>query len=527
MVGLILFAVLVRIAYHNVDLRLIDNAAVNLISIAMVMASALILWSWFVFWSGYSNGLRRFAFVGALLLVGAGVACIRPESFSGNMIPKGWRFAWQPAMRQRFEVKPVVVAKSEIDIDLGRVSDADFAGFLGTQRTNYISSAKLSRDWTNQPPKEIWRKPIGRGWSGFATVNGFAVTMEQHENEEWVTCYRVSNGDLMWAHKYAARHQDTLGGLGPRSTPTIHEGKVYTLGATGKVFCLDGATGKPIWSDDLLVRYKFPQGDSEKRVQWGRAGSILIYKDLAICPAGGAGDKPKSLVAYNKVSGKVVWEGGESQVGYTSPVLMTLGGEDQIVSVNESDVTGHNPANGAVLWKFEWFGSSSANANCSQPHAIGNDQIFLSKGYGQGCAVIQLEKSQDQWKVKNSEPVWSLKGSLKTKFTNVTIIDGAAYGLCDGVLESVDLKAGKSNWRNRKGTYGHGQVLGAGKNILVLGEEGDLAIVDANPREFNEYGRFAALGGDSNTWNNLCLTKNLLLIRNSSEAACYELATEE
>ena len=446
-----------------------------------------------------------------------------------------------PRFAPRFS-KPADVVLGKVEtkakpsgIDLTTTTPDDFPQFLGPSRNNYLAGPKLADDWTATPPKEIWRRKIGAGWSAFSVVNGYAVTMEQRGGDEWVTCYEVATGKTVWGDSIHARHENVLGGIGPRSTPTIHHGKVYALGATGVFRCLDGATGKVLWRHNLLDRFestllvpketvevlpvevKKPlQLEAEKIVMWGRASSPLIVDGMVVIPAGGPLERSKSLVAYDADTGIVAWERGERQISYASPSIATLSGVRQIVIVNEDTVTGHDIKTGKELWFHKWSGRSNGSASSSQPHVIGSDQLLLSKGYGSGAELISVKLEGGKWDIESLEKNQRI---LKTKFTNVTIIGGHAFGLSDGVLECVEIATLQPTWK--RGRFGHGQVLGVGDKILVLGETGELALVAADPESYRELGKIQALHGK--TWNNLCLTGKLLLIRNSEEAACYEL----
>jgi outer membrane protein assembly factor BamB len=385
-----------------------------------------------------------------------------------------------------------------------------------------VDNLALDPDWSQCPPRRLWKQPIGAGWSGFAAVNGWAVTMEQRGEDELVTCYDARTGRLCWAHGVKARHSTTMGGAGPRCTPTIHQGKVYTLGATGLLHCLDGSSGTVVWSEDLLRRYGVAPDQEVWGVAWGRAASPLVVDQLLIVPAGGpAGGPYVSLAAFDKDSGRLVWEAGDRQVSYASPTLTTLAGMRQILIVNENSVTGHDVATGRVLWSHDWPGGSTSNASVSQAVPVGEDRVLLSKGYGGGAALLRLAAAGEG--SLDARSLWRSASVLKTKFTNVVLHDGHVYGLSDGILECVDVATGERCWK--RGRYGHGQVLGVRDLLLVQAESGEVILVEARPERFNEVGRFTALAGK--TWNNLCLYGRLLLARNAQEAACYELTLVE
>ena len=492
-----------------------DYAIVNILTLIFGVFAAMILLFWFSFFSRYPSSVRMTTLVlvvGSLALM---ISLLRIDNVSGELVPElAWR--WSPRPDQLLE-RPAVEQADEA-VDLSTTTAADFPQFLGPDRNLRLENLRLATDWESQPPVKLWRQPIGAGWSAFAAVNGFAVTLEQRGEEELVTCYEISSGELRWSHGIKARHATLMGGVGPRSTPTIDEGKVYALGATGVLRCLDGATGVLLWSNNLLKRYKINPEEDLSMIAWGRAASPLVVDELVVVPAGGPeGGQRVSLVAFNKSTGDLVWQGGDQQISYSSPALGILGGERQILIVNESSVSGHDPATGKQLWDHPWEGSSNSNASSSQAVPLPEDRVFVSKGYGGGSALLRVRRdSESKW---SAEEIWSEPGNLKTKFTNVVIMDGYVYGLSDGILECVALETGKRAWK--RGRYGHGQILGVDDLLLVQAESGEVSLVEATPEAHRELATFPAI--DGKTWNNLCLYGPRLLVRNAEEAACYEL----
>jgi outer membrane protein assembly factor BamB len=315
----------------------------------------------------------------------------------------------------------------------------------------------------------LWRIDVGAAWSAFAAVNGYAVTMEQRGDDELVTCYEIATGRLQWFHAVATRHQTVMGGVGPRSTPTIHEGKVYTLGATGMLHCLDGATGQVVWQDDILKRLGLTPRQDLQGIAWGRSASPLIVDNLVVVPWGGPAAGTKiSLAAYDKDTGEVVWTGGEHQAAYASPTLATLAGVRQILSVNQDMVTSHDPATGSVLWQVPWPGNSASNASVSQPVALPGDRVLLTKGYGINAKLLQIRRAEgDGWSV---DEIWNAPRVLQTKFTNAVVLDEYAYALSDGILQCVRLADGRRQWRG--GRYGQGQVLAVGEHAADPSRDG-------------------------------------------------------
>ncbi len=470
----------------------------------------ILLFVWFVFLAPVARQTR--AIVGALgvATVLLGMATLKIEGVTGDIYPRV-RFRWSP---HADETLGKVQTQNGETVDLTQTTDHDYPQFMGANRLATLSDVGLSAEWSEHKPKELWRRPIGAGWSAFAVVGPFAVTQEQRGEEELITCYEVDTGKPRWVYSTPVRFEETLAGIGPRATPTIHDGKVYATGALGHLTCLDGATGEKLWQHNIVTEF----GAEAMTPIWGKSCSPLIYEGKVIVSAGGP--EGKSLVAFDCNTGDVVWTGGDDASSYSSPVVMTLAGVPQVVIVNAKSVVGHDPSDGHVLWRESWpegaLEQVQAEPSVAQPIAVGDDQILLSKGYGTGSALWHITHEDDAWKV---EPVWRQRLNLKTKFTSPVIHDGYAYALDEGVLECVDLDTGKKKWK--RGKYGHGQVLLVDELLLVQAENGDVALVAVDPNRFTELARFSAIQGTC--WNPPALSGRKLLVRSNEEAACYEL----
>jgi outer membrane protein assembly factor BamB len=491
-----------------------DEAVINVLTLVLGFLAAATLMLWFAFFSSYSRVLRLVTFASLALGIGIFFTFYKIERVTGALIP-----TFRPRFSQADDAQLGALETSNDDgVDLSATSADDFPGFLGPNRDAVLTSVSLERDWEKHPPKLLWKQSIGAGWSGFAVVNGYAITLEQRGDQELIACYEVLTGKPRWQHTEPGRHETVLGGIGPRSTPTIHNGKVFVTTAGGILACLEGATGKPLWRVNLIEKFGSTKDVDAAEISWGRATSPLIVDDLVVVPAGGPPGKAVSLAAFKQDSGELAWQSGSTQISYASPTLATLAGVPQILSVNESNVSGHDRETGKLLWEADWAGDSSANASASQPQTPGNDRVLLSKGYSVGARMLKVEKGADG--AFTTSTLWESSRVLKTKFTNAAIINNHAYDLSDGLLECVDLETGERTWRGQR--YGHGQVLAVGDVLLVMTENtGEVVMVDASPEKFTELGRLQALEGQ--TWNNLCLAGKHLLVRNSQEAACFEL----
>lgn len=491
-----------------------DPGITNVITFVMALVAAMTAMTWFTLSSGHRRMVRMAPITLVLIGLVAAIISLKVSGFSGALIPTfRWRFSADPdEMLDQPVASPVGTG-----VDLLSTTSDDFPRFLGRGSRATVDHVRLASDWTSSPPRRIWRQPIGAGWSALAAVNGYAVTMEQRGPTELVTCYDVKSGAVQWSHGITARHETKLGGIGPRSTPTINEGRVYALGATGVLRCLDGATGRDLWVHDLLAMYGFTADEDLINVAWGRAASPLIVDQLVVVPVGGPRNGRKvSLAAFDKVTGSAVWESGHEQVGYASPTVATILDVRQILIVNESSVSAHAVNDGHVLWEYPFPGQSNAAANNSQAVPVGGDRIFVSKGYGVGAELFQVSiDDSGSWQTQR---LWK-KVVLKTKFTNAVVYQDHVYGLDDGILSCVELASGRRVWK--RGRYGHGQVLLVGDKLLVQTESGEVLMLEASATGHQVLGRFQAIEGKS--WNNLCLYGPYLLVRNADEAACYEL----
>ena len=263
-----------------------DRGSLNVFTYMLVLLMVLTYAVWFAIWSG-GSWRRRLAPITALVLFFvAFLTLFRIEGFYGDMVPRIVpRSAEAP---DRLLSRQVAGDRgAAAGVDLRTTTADDFDQFLGPDRSAGIDHLRLARDWQAEPPEPVWKREIGAGWSAFAVVNGYAVTLEQRGDQEMVTCYEVLSGEPCWAHATPARYELTIAGTGPRSTPTIDDGWVYAQGATGRLVALDGATGELMWEKDLLAETGISPEDEAKYLPYGRSGSPLVVDDLVVIPAGG------------------------------------------------------------------------------------------------------------------------------------------------------------------------------------------------------------------------------------------------
>lgn len=477
-------------------------------------------------WYHFAVGVQRkfFFLVAPLAIAAIALSLFEFTGVTGELIPVFRERIWLKRLTSNFRTVPSLASQA-VPIRESATNPFESTQFLGPDRNGIVQNQEFSVSWDEQLPKVVWKIPIGAGWSGFAIRRGLAITLEQLDDQECLTAFELTTGKVVWRAKSPGRHTQALGGLGPRSTPTIYRGKVIAQSALGIVSCVELETGKLIWQQDLLKLAGIDQETSEKAILWGRSGSPLVFDNNVVVPLGGKADAPslKSLIAFELATGKEIWSGGDQQISYASPVLLTLCGVQQIVGVNEGSVTGHDPKNGNVLWSTPWPSKSNGDACSSQPVAVDDRRLLLGKGYALGSKLIELNysghNSEDEsdpafWKVDTQ---WESTRILKTKFTSAIAYQGFLYGLSDGVLECIDPKDGSRVWRGKR--YGHGQSIIVNGHILVTTEDGRVVLIPATASgQGREIAQMPVLDGV--TWNIPAVAGPYLLIRNAEFAAC-------
>lgn len=383
---------------------------------------------------------------------------------------------------------------------------AAWPGFRGRNRDGVIRGVRIKTDWAAAPPVQLWRRPIGPGWSSFAVQGDLLYTQEQRGDDEVVGCYKITSGEPVWRHKDAVRFWESNAGAGPRATPTLHGNRVYSFGATGILNALDAATGKLVWTRNVAT-------DTGVKVpEWGFASSPLIVDDSVIVAAAG------TLAAYNLADGKPRWTGPKYNGSYSSPHRATLAGVPQIVLLGGPGAISVAPRDGAVLWEHKWQSGAIAQPALTADGDIVVNALAVSGGLG--TRRLAVKQTDGKWTV---EEKWTSNG-LKPYFNDFVVHKGYAYGFDGNILASIDLTDGKRKWKG--GRYGNGQLVLLPEQdvLLVLSEEGELALVSATTEQFKELARFPAL--NSKTWNHPALVGDVLLVRNGEEMAAFRLARE-
>ena len=496
---------------------LMGLAMQNVVTYGIVVLAFLLSLIWLA--TSSPLGWRALLVVyGVIALAGAGaVAAIRDVEFDGDMA-LGVSFRWEPTVEERLAAHRSRQTQAQMLSpvgDLPGVLPEDMPAYRGHDRNGIVIGPQLAQDLQSTPPRQLWQQPCGGGYSSFAIVGQTLVTLEQRGPSEALVCYDAPTGVERWAVEYAAAFDETMGGPGPRSTPTIDNGRVFSLGAEGDLLAVELATGEKHWHVDLLK-------DQRQNAIWALAGSPLVVDDLVIVEAGGPqGD---GLVACEWATGDIVWQRPgvarlaeteiKNRAGYCSPMFVTIDQVPQVLIFDGEGLRSHRPSTGDQLW-FHEFNNDQA-ISVAQPVLLEGNRVFLTMSYGVGCRMVQIIHTGSVWKTK---ALWS-NVNMKCKFTSPVLHNGFLYGLDEGILVCLDPDTGERRWK--KGRYGHGQILVTNEQLVVCTEQGDVVLVDPDPNEFQEVTRFSALAARK-VWNPHALSRGIIYVRNHENMAAYDL----
>ncbi|MCX7423704.1 MAG: PQQ-like beta-propeller repeat protein [Planctomycetia bacterium] len=474
-----------------------------------VVITTWAIWGWATR-SVASLGLRRITLAVTMALSWSYFCLLRLDGLDGGMQSTcHWR--WTPTAEERFLAK--VSRKTEessstsetVNIEIVAMP-GDWLGFRGPQRDGVVSGIRIETDWATNPPKLVWKQPIGPGWSSFAVVGGRVFTQEQRGEDECVTCYDAATGAELWCHRDATRFSEPVAGAGPRGTPQFDEGKLFAQGANGHLICLDAATGKRLWLAD-------PAADSKAPTPiWGFSGSPLVADGIvSVLPGGPNG---ASVLGYRLEDGQLAWKAGDGTAGYCSVHLAELFGTPLLIALTNQGVTALEPASGRSVWKHGWV--SEQEIRIAQPMLIEKSRLLIPTGQSLGARLIDVTRNEEQWKTSER---WTSK-EFKPYFSDYVQHASYAYGF-DNLFCCINLTNGKRTWK--KGRYGSGQVLLLAEQglLLVLSETGEVVLLEANPKSHIELAKFPAIEGK--TWNHPALVGDLLFVRNGEQIACYRL----
>ncbi len=380
----------------------------------------------------------------------------------------------------------------------------DWPHWRGPKRDGISTEKRLLADWPEKGPQELWRTPLGNGFSGVSVVGDRAYTMFGTDAGEFAICIDAANGKPVWKARVSDLLKNDSYGDGPRATPVVDAGKVYVLSGKGALQCFDAADGKPVWGCDLHEKFGC------EAPEYGFAASPIILSNVAIAVTGA--QKGKSLVAFDKTSGNILWTSLDDKIGYSTPMPATIDGVDQLIVLMGEALVSVSPKDGKEYWREEW--KTELNANATTPIINGN-RLFVSTGYSTGCALFELSAKGGK---PTATKLWANK-EMKNYFSTSVLLDGFLYGFNNTKLTCLDFSTGKTKWKT--GGFNRGSLIAADGKLIVLGEAGALALVEISSKSYKELAKFQFC--DERTWTVPTLSGGRLFVRNEKELACLKL----
>jgi outer membrane protein assembly factor BamB len=385
----------------------------------------------------------------------------------------------------------------------------DWPQLLGPTRNGVSPEKGLLDSWPKDGPPVVWQRDVGEGYAGPVVAGGRLVVFHRVGDEDVVDCLDAATGKPIWAYRYRTDYEDDFGkGNGPRSTPVIAGGKVYTLGAGGRLLCLDLKKGTRVWEKELNTTYRVKKGF------FGVGYSPLVVGDLLLANVGGVG---AGVVAFDKDTGKERWRATDQGASYSTPVAATVGGVRHVFFFTREGLVSLDPDGGKVRFTKRWRSRNNASVNAASPLVLGGEYLFLSASYDTGDVLLRVKKD-------GAEEVWRSREALSSHFGTPVPVGGQLYGFAGrqeagAQLRCIDWKTGKVRWT--EADFGCGTVLAAGNKLFVLSETGELVLVEAGGAKYAELARARVLGRALRA--HLALAGGRLYARDNKKLVCWKV----
>lgn len=379
---------------------------------------------------------------------------------------------------------------------------ADWPQWRGPNRDGISSETGLLAAWPSGGPRLVWRATgLGEGYASIAVARGRLYTQGQRGSQQLVMAFDVKTGSKLWETPTSTRSFRESRGNGPRGTPTIDGDQLYAMAADGTLASLDAATGKVIWSQNVVQKYRGAM------IEWAFSESPLVDGDRLIVMPGGPG---ASLVSLNKLDGTLQWKAGSDEAGYSSTVLAEVEGVRQVIALSGASAFGVRVDSGQVLWRYARV--SNGTANIATP-IVHDGHVFLSTDYGTGGALLKLG-------ARGASEVYFTREMMNHYSTSVLVGD-VLYGFSNSILTAMRFKTGQVLWRHR--SVGKGSLIFADKFLYVLSEDGVLGLVEARPDQYREVSRFEIPSGQFPTWAPPTIADGRLYVREQDRLMCFDI----
>ena len=388
---------------------------------------------------------------------------------------------------------------------------SDWTQWGGPQRNFKSESKGLATTWPETGPRRLWQRELGEGYSAIVADRGMLFTMYRKGDNEVVIALDAATGKTMWEYSYAApfsAEYDMTNGPGPHATPLVTGNLVFSSGATGKLHCVDRKSGKLLWSHDLLKEFH-----GNVRVN-GYSCSPIAYKDKIIMMVGGPAS---SLIAFNQKDGAVAWKKHDFRNSTSSPIVVSVDGQDQLVAFMWGEVVGVDPINGNLLWSHPH--PVEHGLNTTTPVWGSVNLLFVSSGYDGGSRVIKLSRNGDK---TTTEELWAHR-LMRVHFTNAIRVGDVVYGSSGDFgpapFTAIDVRTGKVLWRNR--TFPRASFIFADGRFIILDEDGQLLLATATSEGLTVTSKAQLLNGQS--WTVPSLAGTRLYLRDRKNVMAVDL----
>ena len=383
------------------------------------------------------------------------------------------------------------------------VQGEDWPQWRGPNRDGISRETGLLSQWPEEGPPVVWRVPGGEGFSSVSVAGGRAFTMAASGEDEFALCLDAATGKQLWKRRLGEKFTEGHGN-GPRSTPTVEGDRVFILGSRGMLTALNAGNGETVWASDLreVLGSGLPP--------WGFAASPLVEGELLIIQGGKGGFH--CIAAFDKLTGAVAWTSHKDGGDYSSPIAVTARGARQVLSLTEHALVSLAPASGELNWSYPF----KENLNIATPLLVPPDQVFISAAYDKGAALVEMTGEPGSLGV---EEVW-FRREMKNLFSSSVLHDGHIYGFDNAILKCISAATGETRWRQRG--FSNGSLILADGHLIVLGGEGELALVEAVPDSCRRKAGFQVVTGKC--WTAPALADGRLLLRNQEEIVCLDLS---
>lgn len=379
----------------------------------------------------------------------------------------------------------------------------DWPQWRGPSRDGLSRDTGLLRTWPASGPPLLWTASgVGIGYSSMAVAGGRVYTLGARGENEIVIALDAATGKPAWNATIGRRFRNDRGD-GPRSTPTVDGNRLYVLGSSGDLVCLDANTGGRIWTINVLRQF------AGINPYWGLSESPLVHRDRVFVVTGG---RAGSIIALRKEDGTVLWKSQGDEPGYSSPMIATVNGQEQAVFFTGSRALGLDVSDGRLLWSYARV--SNGTANIATP-VVRGDRVFLSSDYGTGAALLQLAPGG-----KATEVYFTRE--MRNHHASSVLVGEHLYGFSGSILTAMHFDSGKTVWRDR--SVGKGSLVYADQRLYLFSEDGVAGLAEASPAGYREHGRFRiATTGRAPTWSHPVVAGGRLYLREQETIHAFDV----